>query len=131
MSTDPAWRERGFGMLEGKPVGDRKMWEAASGDFDPPGAEPSAEVYRRIHDALVALPQMHPADHQTIAVVTHGGPIRSVLKMLVDGRLPTTREHPVIEVTTVPNCAILHLIARRYPDGFRWKIEAVNDVSHL
>ena len=131
MKTDPAWRERSFGLLEGKPVGDRKMWEAASGDFDPPGAEPSADVYRRIYNALMELPQLYPGDHQTIAVVTHGGPIRSVLKMLTDGRLVAVTGHTPAEVTAIPNCSILHLIARRYPDGLRWRIEAYNDVSHL
>ena len=66
-----------------------------------------------------------------IAVVTHGGPVRSILKMLADGRLETTRGHPPVEVTTIPNCAILHLLARHYREGIRWKIEVVNDVSHL
>jgi broad specificity phosphatase PhoE len=130
MTVDTAWRERGFGLLEGKPIGDKKMWEAASGDFDPPGAEPSAEVYERVRTALMSIPQKFP-DRQLIAVVTHGGPVRSILKMLADGRLETIRGHAPVEVNPVPNCSILHLIARHYRGGIRWKIEAVNDVSHL
>lgn len=127
---DPVWRERSFGLLEGKPVGERRLWQMASGEMDPPGAEPTAELHQRIYDALLALPVAH-ADKQAIAVVTHGGPIRGVLKMLAEGRIQTTRDHPMVEISAVPNCSILHLVARHYPDGFRWKIDAANDVSHL
>jgi probable phosphoglycerate mutase len=130
MTTDPAWRERSFGLLEGKPIGDRRMWEVAAGEFDPPGAEPSVELFERVRGALVSIPQRY-AEHQLIAVVTHGGPVRCILKMLSDGRLETTRGHPPVEVMAIPNCAILHLAARHYREGIRWKIEAVNDVSHL
>src|SRR5580700_4292225 len=34
--ADAAWRERSFGLLEGKPVGERATWQAASGEMDPP-----------------------------------------------------------------------------------------------
>jgi broad specificity phosphatase PhoE len=127
---DPAWRERGFGLLEGKPVGDVGMWKAASGEFDPPGAEPWADVRKRIHDALVSIPRTY-ASNQLIAVVTHGGPIRTVLRLLAEGELPTARGHQPIDVQVIPNASILHLIARHYSDGLRWKVESVNDVSHL
>jgi probable phosphoglycerate mutase len=130
LAIDPAWRERSFGLLEGKPVGDKKMWEVASGEMDPPGTEPAADLRRRIRDALIAVPLTYP-NKQLITVVTHGGPIRAVLRMLADGELPITRGHHPVEVAAVPNCSILHLIARNYSDGIRWKIEAVNDVSHL
>jgi len=130
MKVDPAWRERSFGLLEGKPVGDRKMWEVAAGEFDPPGAEPSAELHERIRTALLSIPEQF-SNQQLIAVVTHGGPVRSILKMLADGRLETTRGHPPVEITTIPNCSVLHLLARHYREGIRWRIEAVNDVSHL
>jgi probable phosphoglycerate mutase len=128
---DPSWRERSFGLLEGKPVGDKKLWDVASGEIDIPGAEPSADLRKRIHDALLAIPKNYP-DVQTVAVVTHGGALRSILKMLADGVLPSTRgETPSHNLPVIPNCSILHLLARAYPDGFRWKIDAVNDVSHL
>jgi broad specificity phosphatase PhoE len=130
LTLDPAWRERGFGLLEGKPVGDKNMWQAASGEFDPPGAEPWAEVRKRIHDALTTIPITYSRS-KLIAVVTHGGPIRTVLKLLSEGVLPPTRGHQDIDAPIIPNCAILHLIARHYSDGLRWKIDSVNDVSHL
>jgi 2,3-bisphosphoglycerate-dependent phosphoglycerate mutase len=130
LRTLPDWRERSFGLLEGKPIGDRHLWEAVSGEFDPPGAEPSAELHRRVHGALLSLATEY-SDRQLVAVMTHGGPIRSILKMLVDGRLQTVRGHPPVQVTAIPNCAIMHLLARHYREGIRWKVEAVNDVSHL
>src|SRR5690606_35660958 len=43
--TDRTWRERGMGELEGKTVGERETWRAATGDSDPPGAEPVGEFY--------------------------------------------------------------------------------------
>lgn len=130
LRTDPAWRERGFGLLEGQPVGDKKLWEVAAGELDVPGAEPARELRERVRHALLCLPRDHSNKH-VIAVVTHGGPIRVILKMLADGSLETIRGHAPVEVTSVANCSILHLIARNYSEGFRWKIDAVNDVSHL
>jgi probable phosphoglycerate mutase len=130
MKVDPAWRERNFGLLEGKPVGDKKLWEVAAGETDIPGAEPAAELHERIRTALLAVPQNYP-DCRTVAIVTHGGPLRSILKMLNDGRLPTARGELPSEVPAIPNCSILHLLARDYPEGFRWKIDCLNDVSHL
>jgi broad specificity phosphatase PhoE len=130
LKVDKAWRERSFGLLEGKPVGEREMWRAASGEMDPPGAEPTLEMHERVSGALLRLPDQFPGA-RTIAVVTHGGPIRSILRMLSDGRLRTTRGHPPIELCSIGNCSILHLRARRYRDGLRWRIECVNDSAHL
>ena len=130
MVTDRAWRERSFGLLEGKPVGDRTMWEAATGEIEPPGAEPSAELHARVRAALIELPQKYK-DKEVIAVVTHGGTIRSVLKMLDDGRLDAARGPRPIEIPRIPNCSILSLQARRYRDGIRWRIGSLNDVAHL
>ena len=130
IKVDSAWRERSFGLLEGKPVGDKKLWDVAAGELDIPGAEPAGEMYERVRAALLAVPESYP-NHRAVAVVTHGGPLRTILKMLADGRLTITRGEIAPSVPIIPNCAILHLVARRYPDEFRWKIECVNDVSHL
>ena len=128
--TDPAWRERGFGLLEGKPVGNRSIWQVAGGEVDPPGAEPAADFLGRVRAALLALAETHRRT-PVVAVVTHGGPIRGVLRMLIDGRLRLVRNHRPVELVTVPNCSVLHLMARHYRDGVRWRVVAVNDVSHL
>src|SRR4051794_15448017 len=45
---DRAWRERGLGELEGKTIGERETWRAATGEFDPPGAESFALMRERI-----------------------------------------------------------------------------------
>lgn len=128
--VDGAWRERGFGLLEGKPVGDKAMWKAASGELDPPGAEPTAAMQERVHAALLRLPAIYPKAN-VIAVVTHGGPIRGILKMLVDGRLELTRGHEPVPLCPIINCSILELVCRRYPDGVRWRLACVNDAGHL
>ncbi len=127
---DSAWRERKFGLLEGKPVGDRELWRAASGEIDPPGAEPTSQMHQRVLEVLLQLPKRHPRAH-AIAIVTHGGPIRSVLRMLTDGSLRPTRGQALPHVPVIHNCSILHLVARPYRDGLRWKVSCVNDSSHL
>ena len=130
VSYDPAWRERGFGLLEGKPIGDRAMWQVAGGDVDPPGAEPSADFLARVRHALLAVATARRA-RSTLAVVTHGGPIRGVLKMLIDGRLATVRGHGPVELVPIANCSVLHLQARHYREGTRWRLVSVNDIAHL
>ena len=130
VAFDPAWRERGFGLLEGKPVVDRTIWQVAGGEVDPPGAEPSAAFLERVRGALLAVAAAHRR-RAVVAVVTHGGAIRGVLRMMIDGRLPTTRGHRPIELAAIANCSILHLLARHYRRGVRWRVAGVNDVSHL
>ncbi len=127
---DKAWRERSFGLLEGKPVGDRELWRAASGDFDPPGAEPTAAMQQRIQTAMEKLIRQHPQAHM-IAVVTHGGPIRRVMQMLNKGVLSMARGQTLPEVPTIHNCSVLHLVARQYRDGVKWRIACINDIAHL
>ena len=126
----PDWRERGFGLLEGKPIGNRAIWQVAGGEIDPPGAEPSTEFMDRVRSALLAVAAAH-RERPCVAVVTHGGPIRGVLKMLIDGRLELTRGHRPVELVPISNCSILHLLARHYRGGVRWRVAAVNDVAHL
>ncbi len=126
---DPAWRERAFGLLEGKPVGDRAVWQAASGEVDPPGAEPTAGMHERVRNALLKVPEKYRG--KAVAVVTHGGPIRAVLKMLSDGRLESIRGRQPADVPEIYNCSIFHLLARHYRSGVRWGIDTVNDCGHL
>ena len=130
VSYDPAWRERGFGLLEGKPVVNRELWQVAGGEVDPPGAELAATFLGRVRDALLALASSQRG-RSTVAVVTHGGPIRGVLKMLIDGRLETVRGHAPVELVAIANCSVLYLQARHYRDGIRWRVGSVNDVTHL
>ena len=126
----PAWRERTFGLLEGKPIGDRELWRAAGGEVDPPGAEPTIDMQNRIQTAMHDLLTKYPKAN-LIAVVTHGGPIRSVLRMLASGKMRLARGQTLANVPLIHNCSILHLSTRHYRDGVRWRISCVNDISHL
>lgn len=123
---DMAWRERYFGEWEGTTAAQREIWKAASGDVHPPGAESADAFASRIHHALTALPSRHP-DFTLIGVVTHGGPCRTVLKMLADGRLPLAEGQSPPELVMIANCSIMHLI---HEDG-RWRLVGLNDVEHL
>jgi broad specificity phosphatase PhoE len=68
-----------------------------------------------------------PPDGSPVAVVTHGGPVRVVLRMLNDGRLEVDGDRPP-PPPMIENCSILQLHRRR--DG-TWRIACVNDASHL
>ena len=80
-TVDAAWAERDFGDWEGRrwddcwadvPAASLESAEAYLG-FDPPGAEPYAEVAQRVAIALGMLPTAHHL------IVTHAGPIRAAL----------------------------------------------------
>jgi broad specificity phosphatase PhoE len=122
---DAAWRERLLGVFQGKPVGERRLWTLASGEETPPGAESAGEFEARVRTALERLEA--PVDGVPIAVVTHGGPVRVVLKMLNEGRLPSDGDRPP-PPPLIENCSILQL--HRTTRG-TWRIACVNDASHL
>lgn len=129
--VDPQWRERHFGLLEGKPVGHRELWRAASGELDPPGAEPTIEMQERVLKALLGLPGKY-RKAKLIAVVTHGGVIRSALRLFMSGELPPVRKHVMpTEIPPILNCSIMQLDIRRYRSGLRWRLSCVNDSAHL
>jgi len=116
---DATWRERFAGDLEGKQVGHRGIWETVSAT-ELANGEPFADFEARVRAALLALPARFPAA-RTLAVVTHGGPLNVILRML---------DHS--ELQTVPNCAILQLRLRRESGGTPLvEIEKINDADHL
>ena len=130
VSHDPAWRERGFGTFEGRTVGERDTWRAAHGDSDPPGAEALSDFGARVVGALRSLPHRFPG-HHSVAVVTHGGPVGVLLRMLADGTLPLAAGTTPPEVLQVPNCSVVELVAEAARDGVGWRAACVNDVAHL
>jgi broad specificity phosphatase PhoE len=127
---DADWRERAFGTFEGRSVGERETWRAAHGDSDPPGAEPMAAFNARVRRALESLPDRFPG-HQAVAVVTHGGPVGILLRMLADGTLPVTGAGDAPEVVRAGNCSIMELIRERTTNSVAWRVACVNDVRHL
>jgi len=71
------------------------------------------------------------ASHSTVAVMTHGGPVGVVLRMLADGTLPVAPGAEPPRIAQVPNCAVLELVWQTTPSGATWAVACVNDVSHL
>ena len=131
-SYDPSWRERGFGTFEGKHVGERDTWRAAHGDTDPPGGESVAAFRARVRRALEETAN-HYARAPAVAVVTHGGPIGVILRMLADGTLPSSPANGPLDLAGAPNCSVLELVREptQDPAGFAWRVACLNDVSHL
>lgn len=129
--VDAAWRERAFGTFEGRAVGEVEIWRAASGAIEPPGAETIAAFRQRTLDALVATHQAH-RDRRCIAIVTHGGVIRSVLHLLHEARLPLVDGHAAIDVVPIVNASIMQLEAHVDDSAMtRWRLCRVNDAAHL
>ncbi|MBI4954757.1 MAG: histidine phosphatase family protein [Myxococcales bacterium] len=126
LTLDAAWRERGLGSWEGQRVGELGIWQAATSTEDPPGAETAAAFAARVRAALATLPERFEAA-RAIGVVTHGGAIRTLLRMLAAAELPS--EGPVPLVAMVANCSILHLVL--HAERRRFQVLTVNDVAHL
>ena len=125
VTFDDRWRERFLGEFQGKTVGERRLWTATSGQENPPGAETIEQFEKRVRSALESLAP--PLDDSPVAVVTHGGPIRVLLRLLADGRLRCDDSAPA-EVPSIHNCSILEL---HRAAGVQWRIGCINDVSHL
>jgi broad specificity phosphatase PhoE len=125
--VDARWRERGFGDLEGRTLGELEIWRTASGTIDPPGGESSAVFRQRVHAALSSVVEQY-ATCACVAVVTHGGVVRSVLQQLGSGLLPVAhlQEPPVVD--PIANASILHLTLDA---GGLWSAVRVNDDTHL
>jgi probable phosphoglycerate mutase len=128
---DPRWRERGLGAMEGQTIGERETWRAASGEIHAAGAEGVEAFRRRAEEAFLSLRAEYP-DDSVIAVVTHGGTIRSILHHFSTGRLELHGEDRSVldspDVQMIANCSILHLTLRA---GTVWRLTCVNDVAHL
>lgn len=155
------WRERCFGAMEGQPANHADTWRLASGELNPPGCEPMADFLDRICGAMNHLAESGLTDvgrsrsagiasiestnapvepspaiaEPAIAVVTHGGCIRAVLRLLIDGRLalPENMDRPPL--VPIANCSIMHLRVTVAPPGsnspYQWELIRLNDVTHL
>src|SRR4051795_667078 len=76
LTTTPALREQGYGVLEGRPS--RELWDVV--DWTDPhwsaeGGESLAELHARVGSFLAALHADPPAE--VVALVTHGDTIRA------------------------------------------------------
>jgi probable phosphoglycerate mutase len=95
LTTTPALREQGYGVLEGRPS--RELWDVV--DWTDPhwsaeGGESLAELHGRVEAYLKHLCAEPPAD--VIALVTHGDTIRAaqaVAAGLGPDAMPTVTPH--------------------------------------
>jgi probable phosphoglycerate mutase len=95
LTTTPALREQGYGVLEGRPS--RELWDVV--DWTDPhwaaeGGESLAELHGRVAAYLDALSAEPPAE--VIALVTHGDTIRAaqaVAAGLGPDELPAVTPH--------------------------------------
>ena len=127
---DRSWRERGFGELEGRNVGEQATWLAAHGDTHPPGGEPVAAFRARVRAALEETARRYrhlPA----AAVVTHGGPVGVILRMLADGTIPLAPGSDKLDLSGAPNCSVLELVLEQSDERPAWRVACLNDIAHL
>ena len=93
--TIPGLRERRFGSWEG--LQDVEVERLYPGFNGPPDGESRAEMIGRVLDSLESI--AHANRGRTVLVVSHGGPIRAVLRHRGDARC----EGPV------DNCSVIDL----------------------
>src|SRR5215210_2317333 len=93
--TVPGLRERRFGSWEG--LQDVEVERRFPGVRGPPDAEPRDDMARRVLDSLEAIAAGNQG--RTVLVVSHGGPIRAVLRY---------HAHPSCE-EPVGNCSVVDL----------------------
>jgi broad specificity phosphatase PhoE len=123
----PALREIDLGRWSGKTrdevmASDREILDRIASGEDLPrgGAERMADLFQRVIGATEALVAEHP--RETIALVSHGGPIRALLLYASrdrDGPAPR-RGHIGNTAVSILDCG---------PHG--WALRLINDVSHL
>ena len=80
--TVPELRERRFGSWEG--LQDVEVERLFPGVHGPPDGEPRDEMTRRVLDSLERIAASNKG--RTVLVVSHGGPIRAVLRHRGDAR---------------------------------------------
>ena len=128
LQTDAAWRERYLGSFQGKTVGERGIWLAATGMTDNPDAEPVEEMLGRVRRALVAIPSAHP-EARVVAVMTHGGPAKMVQRLIAERQVPVAAGHALVEPCNSPNCSVTELTYDRATGT--WALASLHDVAHL
>lgn len=127
LATDTAWREQGFGVLEGLVVAEARMsqpeafaaWWAHTPDGAPPGGESPRAFHARVNAALQALAKAHAGAR--VAVFTHGGVLDMIWRTVHGLPLSGPRE------CVIPNTGINRL---RWMDG-RLELLQWADAAHL
>jgi len=118
---DERWREVRFGEAEGlrwRDVVERfpaaaRAWADNRADAAMPGGESLLDVAERIKPALAEL--VAEFDHKTVAVVSHGGPLRVALCLLLAADIRQHWRYNVMpctlsEVAVYPSGGVLNLL---------------------
>ena len=91
-------------------------------DVPYPSGECGADVYKR---AMVTIEEILKSDKQNVAVVTHGGVIRS----LIAGLLGLDMSKKLLFGVSLENCSVTQLI---YDKNYkRFYLQRFNDYTHL
>ena len=126
----PELREISFGQMEG--LSDEEIAEKfrdfqteqalMKTDLPYPGGECANDVARRV---LPFLEELKACGHENVAVVTHGGVIRSITAWILGMDLARWR----LLGSDLENCSITELTYDQDYDRFR--LERFNDYAHL
>lgn len=129
-SIEPAadWRELNFGLFEGlthEQLMEKyrtlyEQWVNNPAEVKPPDGEGLADLRKRVQGRTAALLSQYQG--KTVAVVTHGGPIRVLLCDALQGGLTLFWQIPQ---------ALGALNVIDYAEGAPPVVIALNDVSHL
>ena len=125
--ADPAWRERGLGIMEGRPFAELLNWRTETGQDTPPQGETRHDMEARVERAARGIFDRFP-ESSTIAVVTHGGTIQIVMNAIANGKFALSAGQKPVELCDVLNCSILHL---EVSADRRWSARCMNDAAHL
>jgi probable phosphoglycerate mutase len=91
-------------------------------DIPYPGGECGTDVYKRAMDTIEEILE---SGKQNVAVVTHGGVIRSLLA----GLLGIEMSKKLLFAISLENCSITHLV---YDENYkRFYLQRFNDYAHL
>lgn len=124
---EPRFRERGFGIAEGKTYAqiDQEFPEMFSRirDTDPEYAAPGGESRRQFHDRICSVMDDYADRHRgmSLLVVTHGGVLAAMYRRLM--RLPIASPHKIEIPNAGYNC-LCH-------EADTWRIQTWGDVTHL
>lgn len=106
LTIDPQLQELDFGAWEGQPWeaigrGDLDRWAASPLTFAPPGGESGAGLLSRVRDFHARLRQ----DQQDCVVVSHGGPLKVLLALLVGSSVDLLAPAPPIGSVSLVGCS--------------------------
>lgn len=129
---DARLRERCFGKFEGHTIAEtrekypelRKGYEEDKLNFKIPGGESRLEFIRRVGGMLDDIHRNH--DGQTVAVVSHGGVLGSMVSHIVSQKLNFDSPQ-FVPLFSIKNCSISQL---EFSNG-QWLIQSLNETHHL